>query len=225
MLDPTNMNNDLWKTNLRLTWEIVMRDHISDRVNVNLFQNLVNEFIKNDLPYHNGSHTVQVLSLCEMLCGEYDIDKKAQNILRIAAIFHDIIYDVHNHDNEERSADYMRRFLSPLNIENDILYETERLIMCTKHNSMCEVNDVRGQILCDADLSILGTSKQCYLDYSIAIRNEYHHIEDNIYKNGRIAVLNNFLSRQSIYQTHIMKRLFEQQAIQNIENEILSLKS
>lgn len=76
------------------------------------------------------------------------------------------------------------------------------------------------QILLDADLAILGTGRRTYQAYSLTIRQEYSWVEEAEYKTGRIAVLQQFLSRPNLYFTPQMQSARQNQAIDNLQWEL-----
>ena len=76
----------------------------------------------------------------------------------------------------------------------------------------------------DFDLAILGAESDAYARYSKAILHEYERDMDSAqFKAGRALVLRNFLSRPSLYFTNDFQHRFEDQARQNLRNEIESL--
>lgn len=75
----------------------------------------------------------------------------------------------------------------------------------------------------DLDLSILGAPEDEYDAYSRDIRREYIHYPWDAYRTGRTAILNNFLTRDSLFFTEHFHYRYEIRAHNNINKEIRSL--
>ncbi len=54
-------------------------------------------------------------------------------------------------------------------------------------------DDRDGQVLCDADLAILASAPSAYAAYTAAVRQEYHFVPDDAFREGRAAVLRQLL--------------------------------
>jgi len=139
--------------------------------------------------------------------------------IELAIWFHDIIYDPQRSDNEESSA----ALLTSLIRGHHFTTEAKALILSTRHK---EVIGMEAEaILCDIDIGILGADTTTYNHYAKAIRQEYNFISDEIYCEGRTRVLQNFLCRDSMYQTSHYQNLYHQRSHANIQREILQLQS
>jgi predicted metal-dependent HD superfamily phosphohydrolase len=68
----------------------------------------------------------------------------------------------------------------------------------------------------DIDLSILGAVPERFAVYDAAIRREYEHVPDDLYRTGRRAVLKTFLERDPLYLTKTFAVRFEKQARANL---------
>jgi predicted metal-dependent HD superfamily phosphohydrolase len=116
--------------------------------------------------YHTLQHIHSVLNTIDTL-RTYVQDLPC---LRLAAWFHDIVYDTYAQDNEQKSADYAGDMLRMLAIPNADIAKVKSLILCTKNH---QANDIDSQVLLDADLAILGTNPVEYQKYAQVIRQEY----------------------------------------------------
>ncbi|BAZ15304.1 hypothetical protein NIES4071_71760 [Calothrix sp. NIES-4071] len=171
--------------------------------------------------YHNLKHIQEMLQIVENLNSKYRLE---QSSLEFAVWFHDIVYDTQAHDNEEKSANYVRDLLSLLNIPDSTINNICRLILTTKHHKVFE-DDIESQIFLDADLSILGSDAQRYREYMLGIRREYAWVQDNEYNALRSQVLQTFLQRARIFSTSELYNQLELVARNNIKNEITSLSN
>jgi predicted metal-dependent HD superfamily phosphohydrolase len=139
-----------------------------------------------------------------------------------AIFYHDIIYRVHRHDNEEKSAEYFEKkfktLLGPVLI--DVVKE---LIIATKHNAAAEEiysKNRDARYLLDFDLEILGEEDaELYDWYRKGVRKEYRMYPKFLYNAGRIKVLKSFLIKKKIYLTPEFV-LREKNLRNNLKNEI-----
>ncbi len=168
--------------------------------------------------YHSVGHVLSVLDYCEVL---YDEEKGGDyDAVRLAALFHDIIYDPTRNDNEEKSADLLRSEagLDKWVSQKDLQLASELIIMTKDHFGAHTYNE---KVLSDADLSILSEENRIYDDYGHSIRQEYAHIEDAAFNHGRLAflkgVLNYIVENNRLY--HFLHPLHEAQAVKNLNRE------
>lgn len=183
-----------------------------------LFTQVAKIYSSPDRHYHDMNHLYEVISM-------WDAHKhllKDADAIFIAAIYHDIVYKPKRKDNEDKSQwFYMSKIAENLpGIKHSIVCKA---ILATKHNSESEQyykdnKDI--QYLLDFDLEILGTRHHdTYEWYRNGVRKEYSMFSSKIYKAGRKAVLEKFLSRSSIYLTPEFKKI-EKRARKNLKNEI-----
>jgi predicted metal-dependent HD superfamily phosphohydrolase len=181
------------------------------------FADLTEHYAAPERHYHTLDHIHAVLETLRALGAT-----EATPALLLAAWFHDVIYDSRTSDNEEKSAAHARSLLHPLGVSEEVLDEAERLILLTKtHSPMA--GDRPGEMLVDADLSILGAAESAYDAYAQAIRREYAWVAEADYRRGRRAVLLTFLQRPRIYSTAEMFARAEQAARRNLRREIALL--
>ena len=163
--------------------------------------------------YHTLNHIYSVLKIIENL----HTNVQQLSAVKFAAWFHDVVYDTHKQDNEEKSAEYAINMLEKLEIPQFIISQVKHLIMCTKSH---QANDIDSQVLLAADLAIFAASPSEYQVYTKAIRQEYAWVNDIEYMIARRQVLENFLQRQHIYFTPMMRELYEEIARCNIKKEL-----
>jgi len=134
--------------------------------------------------------------------------------VEFAIWFHDLVYDIHAADNEERSAMAAERFLSATESGSVV----GDLIRATKHDIPSGTPDAA--LLCDIDLSILGRSPGEYDAYARAIRQEYSWVPLAEYVKGRTRVLEAFLCRPSIFVLEELEECYGAQGRANLLREI-----
>jgi predicted metal-dependent HD superfamily phosphohydrolase len=183
------------------------------------FADLAARYSAPERHYHTLDHVRDVLDTAAALWGAGE-----PPALTLAAWLHDVIYDTRGADNEERSADHARALLRTLGLPEALLDEAARLILLTKGHRT-EAGDRAGQVLLDADLSILGADEPAYDRYAAAIRREYAWVPEERYRAGRAAVLEDFLRRPRIYYTDAMHARAEAAARRNLTREVAALRA
>jgi hypothetical protein len=77
--------------------------------------------------------------------------------------------------------------------------EVARLVRLTATHDPRPGDDA-GALLCDADLAILAADPAGYDAYAAAVRREYAHLPDEVFRAGRAAVLRSLLGRPALYR-------------------------
>jgi pantetheine-phosphate adenylyltransferase len=150
---------------------------------------------------HRRYHTERHLrDLLEQISAYPNLSQKDQDILMLAALFHDIIYEPRRSDNEERSA----QFLLDVSKHSPHITHVVQLIHDTKHHVP---SSPLSAIFCQMDMSIVHAPYETLLEWEDGIRYEYGHLPWKDYKERRIAFL------ESICELHenayALKRLIQ----------------
>lgn len=165
--------------------------------------------------YHGLAHLTAVLARIDELAA-YATDVE---VVRLAAWFHDAVYDPTASDNEERSAVLAVTVLGGLRVDSASVAEVARLVLLTAaHAPGAEDRD--GAVLCDADLAVLASAPPDYARYVAAVREEYAHLDDATFAAGRAAVLRSLLDRPSLFTTAHGRTSWEATARDNIVREL-----
>ena len=167
--------------------------------------------------YHSVAHVVAVLDAIERLRTTEPCDDPVS--LRMAGLYHDVIYDPQAHDNEARSAAFGAGALGAVGIDRATIGRVERLIMMTIDH--VATND-DAHVLADADLAVLGAPASVYDRYVAGVRAEYAHVTDVQWRAGRPAVLRRFLDRPFLFATPTGRRA-ESAARANLTRELAAL--
>jgi uncharacterized membrane-anchored protein YitT (DUF2179 family) len=105
--------------------------------------------------YHNAQHTKEVIEAVELLAGAENVAAHERELLRTAALFHDAGF-LEGYDNhEESSCRIASEHLPQFGYQQHDVAEICRLIMATRITQ--KPADKLEAMLCDADLSYLGT--------------------------------------------------------------------
>jgi predicted metal-dependent HD superfamily phosphohydrolase len=145
-----------------------------------------------------------------------------RRLLRWAILWHDAIYDPTRTDNEERSAELAFDELTACGVDDSTAGEVARLILLTSGHR-AQTNDHLGALLVSIDLSILGSDANRYREYVDGVRQEYSHVPEGNWRQGRAAVLKHLLGSEPLYPDPRFRAAFEAQARRNVEEEIKSL--
>ncbi|MEV3920037.1 HD domain-containing protein [Actinomadura coerulea] len=170
--------------------------------------------------YHTRAHLAAVLDLVDELAGHAE-DPDA---VRIAAWFHDAVYDPERADNEDRSARLAARMLADTDLPEAVVARVVRLVELTATHAP-EEDDRDGQVLCDADLAVLGAEPEQYAAYAAAVREEYAFVPDEFFRAGRAEVLNGLLALPRLFHTPSARERFEERARGNMRTELLLLNA
>jgi predicted metal-dependent HD superfamily phosphohydrolase len=183
-----------------------------------VFTEIVRLYSSPERHYHTLDHLAAVLGHID------ELSHRTRNLaaVRLAAWFHDAVYDPRAADNEEQSAALAADRLRLLGVPEQTVTAVQRLILLTKSH-LAEAGDEDGQVLLDADLAILGAEEPDYQRYAAQIRREYEWVPETAYRQGRAAVLRRFLERPRIYFTEEMFRTREERARRNVRAEIARL--
>ncbi len=178
--------------------------------------------------WHTWRHIQEMLKLYAKFFDEIE-NKEA---VYLAILFHDVVYNVVKQEvsNEKLSAMGMKDYLR----ENEYEYYKESkyqidlafsFIVETEHHDLSkvnknsytigELNDLK--LFFDFDISIFkANKKEDILFFEESIRKEYQIYSDDVYNQGRKAVMQGFLNQKTIFNSYQFKE-FEKQAKENIQ--------
>jgi predicted metal-dependent HD superfamily phosphohydrolase len=170
--------------------------------------------------YHTVRHLAATLQVIDRLAGHaHDAD-----LVRLAAWFHDAIYAPDRSENEERSARLAEKVLPELGVADEAIAEVARLVRLTATHDPAP-DDRNGEVLCDADLAILGAPPQVYAGYMAAVRAEYAFVPEEDFRTGRAAILEQLLAKKpSLYRTQPAQATFGPRAEANLRSELARLR-
>ena len=160
-------------------------------------RDLVERWTEPHRAYHTAEHLGTMLSI---------VDANAWlaadlTAVRLAAWFHDAVYDpaAAPGANEAASAALAIQYLAILDVNETRADEVARLVRMTAEHDPAPA-DRNGCLLADADLAILATEEPDYDAYASAIRREYIHVPDALYRAGRVRVLDHLLGLPQLYR-------------------------
>lgn len=189
----------------------------SPTIGEDLWVEVVKRYSESNRHYHNLDHITHLLQ--QLLSIKDQV--KEWNAVLFAIYYHDIIYDVLKNDNEEKSATYASEHMAKLAAPRQQVELCRQNILATKSHYPNDNADTN--LFTDADLSILGSDWKTYDNYCQLIRREYAIYPDFLYRPGRKKVLHRFLAMDKIFKTETFFNQFEEQARQNIAEELRRL--
>jgi len=169
--------------------------------------------------YHDVAHLDDCLAQLLRVEGLTEADRRR---LRLALLWHDVVYDPRRSDNEEESAERARRELAAAGVGVPDVEEVVRLIRLTKGHRVAE-GDRIGALLVSIDLSILGADPERYRAYADSIRLEYAHVPEAAYRAGRAAILQSMLDADPLYPDPAFRDRLEEAARRNLSAELADL--
>jgi predicted metal-dependent HD superfamily phosphohydrolase len=168
--------------------------------------------------YHDLGHLAAVLGLVgELAAAAVDPDA-----VRLAAWYHDVVYDPRRGDNEGVSAERARAGLRGL-VPPERVEEVVRLVLLTAGHDPAP-DDADGAVLCDADLAVLAAPPGAYAAYASAVREEYGHLSDAEFTAGRTAVLEHLLALPALYRLPALAAEWTPRARANLAAELSLLQ-
>ncbi len=178
------------------------------------FDELLHAYNSNKRHYHDLNHIIHLLNLLE----SYRFQVNDYDALYLAIWFHDAVYVAGRSDNELKSAEWAKTFLSKTQMPTAQIEKIQRYILATQTHETTGENDLN--YFLDFDLSILGAEDDIYDIYARQIKEEYSFFGSFLYNIGRKKILKQLLAQPSLYKTEYFKDKYETQARANIEREI-----
>ena len=167
--------------------------------------------------YHDLAHASAVAHDAEQLAADLPFHERA--VVVLAAWAHDVVYDAVPGEDEQRSAEWLRRWLTRAGVADAHIDQAEALVLATAAHEAPE-GDFAAAALLDADLAILGAPPAVYSAYVDNVREEYARYPDDAWATGRAAVLENLLARPALYLTESARSRWEAAARQNMRAEL-----
>lgn len=207
----TSANHDLEKE----FKGIISKYNKTPTVAQKLWDEVVSSYSGESRHYHNMEHLQNFynqLKKCKQLTTDHDL-------LIIAMVYHDVVYNSPDHKDEERSADFAVERLKGIGYPEEKIASCKALILATKTHALS--TDADTNYFNDADMTILGLDEATYKTYVKNVRLEYGNTPQ--FDTGRKRVLQYFLGMDRIYKTDFFYKIYEKPARANIAAEITTL--
>lgn len=205
---------------LRTKWQALVTSVNAHHTSSDAVWNeLIRHYSEPHRTYHNLSHIMVLLRYAET--HRHQISQL--EMIEFAIWFHDVIYDTHQKDNERRSAEWARRAMIAMQIDEHHIPPVMECIVATERHEVTSPRIADLPLFLDMDLSILGAKESVYKQYSEVIRAEYSWLPIEEYRVARGQFLQRFLERPSLFFTTAMAADHEHQARINLESELREL--
>lgn len=201
-------------TPLERSWTAVLGDSPGS---LELWSELITRWSEPHRVYHGLAHLSAVLGVVD----EFAEHATDPDTVRLAAWYHDAIYDPRRTDNEERSAALAEEQLPGVGVSAARVAGVARLVRLTVSHDP-EPADQDGELLCDADLLVLASPPAAYLGYAGAIRAEYAHVSADDFRAGRADVLRSLLDAARLFRLRQLAG-YEDAARRNLAAELTLL--
>ena len=133
------------------------------------------------------------------------------DVVELALWCHDVIYVPGARDNEQRSADWFRRWADDRIPVRDRVCD---IILATKHTSV--PNGLDDRFACDIDLAVLGVSRSRFREDGGRLRAERPDLNDCAYDLQERTILGSLLARPRLYYTDFFHARCEKRARDNL---------
>jgi predicted metal-dependent HD superfamily phosphohydrolase len=199
------------------SWQAMWKGLGVDAGDEALYRELIDKYSEAHRKYHTVRH------LDECLDGLNEIRSLAVHAheIEIALWFHDAIYDVTRHDNEERSAAWIQNAALSRGLPVEVANRLHALVMVTKHNAI--PTDTDSKLLVDIDLSILGAEPARFDEYERQIRAEYAWVEEELFRTERRRILEQLIARPRLFNSEHFFLRCESQARSNLQRSLDAL--
>ncbi len=187
---------------------------VDEQVSIELWDEVEQAYSHKKRHYHTLEHLQNLLN--QLLEIRANVQEWTSTLFSV--FYHDIVYNPLNKDNEEKSALFAEKKMNKLGVQQETIQKVVRIILATKKHLPSTDMDIN--YFTDADLCILGFPWKDYKQYADGVRKEYSIYPDIIYKPDRKKVLLHFLQMNSIYKTAYFKNKFENQAKENLQQEL-----
>lgn len=162
--------------------------------------------------YHSLSHIAYCLNKLDIMRTGGHV-KDYSRALELAIFFHDWVSG--GCKDEDDSCEVLKKS----GFDPQLIAETVEIIQATKHNNLPENMSLEQKLMHDLDLAILGDNKN-YGTYAINIHREYLFVAHDVYAEKRINVLQRLLDQKELFLLPCFKDQLEENARQNMRNEI-----
>jgi predicted metal-dependent HD superfamily phosphohydrolase len=166
-----------------------------------------------ELPFHNLSHTKEVVQNVKYLCAAMDVDVQDTKALLVAAWFHDTGFSVSYKGHEDESILIATAFLKQQKVDTRFIDKVCNCIDATKM-PQCPTTKL-AEVLCDADIFHISNSHFFYR--KLLLRREWEMFCDNKVTDLEWHKLNLEFLKKHHFRTIYGKDILEQGKQENIE--------
>lgn len=176
---------------------------------------LFKEDLSTKYVYHNLPHTLETVEACQEAAEYHQLSEQDQQLLLLAAWFHDTGYIKAYAGHEEESKVFARSFLEKEGVEEALIRQVEALIDSTRHGQM--PGNLLEEILHDADYINIG--KKRYFRKAELLRIEWEFFLDKYYTDREWAMVQEEFIIGTNFHTEYFRRKYGSRREKNIEKQ------
>ncbi len=194
----------------------IENEKIMNALNMKDIENYCLEILRKSrcraLPFHGIKHTVEVFENVLLIGGYENINDEEQEILNIAALFHDTGMSETYIGHEIISANYAKTYLNEHSYPKE---KIKRVLKCVKATKMPQNPETLLEcVVCDADLFHLASTN--YLFKNELLRTEWANYMDLVFTDGEWYQLNLEFLINHTYHTNFGKTILKKGKQRNI---------
>lgn len=175
--------------------------------------NLLRRELPSNLFYHGVHHTLDVCNAVEELSAQEHVDGTDLQLLRTAAVLHDVGFIQQYLNNEHLAVKFSKEILPTYGYTEQQIQTIGDIIMCTQI-PQCPRNHIE-EIMCDADLDYLGRDdffiisenlkKEWFVYQIVGSEEEYNRKQIKFFEQHRYFTRSAQIKRESQKQMHLLK--------------------
>lgn len=169
---------------------------------VNAARNYAVKMLENHLPeeylYHSLAHTRRVLRDAMKIGKAEGLGREEMDLLKIAALFHDVGYIHSGKEHERRSAAYAEEFMKRHDVEEEQAGIVKKAILSTRVPQ--DPDNRISKVLCDADMAHLASKD--YFNLSDLMKKELEITGEDIFSEKEFHERSLEFFRRHHYHTH-----------------------
>ena len=174
--------------------------------------NFISEQVPKEYAYHDVQHTVSVVADAKEMSEMFKLSEHDQEILLLAAWFHDTGYDKGALGHEERGAKYARNYLSSQGYDEKDIQHIESCIIATKMPHQPQT--LLERIICDADFSHVG--QKVYWERCSKVRQEMALTKDLIMTDQEWVDFELDFMNKHQFHTPVARQLYDERKLKHI---------
>lgn len=181
--------------------------------------------------YFNLNHIYQILEKFDQFYDTEIYPEESKIFIELAIWFHRIVFIpqiIDSTHNVKESYNILKQFVEETQynvVTSEQLSFLQSLVLSVNRHRQTEVYDNKEQdslnkFFLDIILSFLGFENEIYKRFASLVKKEYLWVEKSEFKLKRRIILQRLLDRERIFITNEIYNKFEEQARQNLQNEV-----
>lgn len=178
-------------------------------------RDLLTRELTNDHRYHNLTHTLRVRENCLTISSKLSLSDEDQEILQLAALFHDTGFTKVYTGHEEVSKEIAKSFLEDQSYDLKRMEKVLRCIEVTRYGVRATTQ--LEEVIQDADLNNLGNSER-YNEVLAGLRHEWKVFLGKEYSDREWHEMNYKFIKNHVYRTEVAQEDFQEPLQENLKS-------